>query len=92
MTNNTPEELGEQLSRALKWDGNAIFTAMQAALIDSNFHTEAESLAQVWERPAMHARTLAALKQLVEAATHHQADLIQALNAARAAIKQAEEA
>jgi len=33
-----PADLGEQLARAVRWDGHAITAAFLAALTDSNFH------------------------------------------------------
>lgn len=42
----TPQQLAQQF----KWDGNAIFQFCLEALIDANFHTEAEKLEKLWEQ------------------------------------------
>ena len=33
-----PADLGEQIARAVRWDGHAITAAFLAALTDANFH------------------------------------------------------
>jgi hypothetical protein len=88
-TQQTPEQLGEQLAKNLQWDGNAIFEAFTAALTDANFHTAAAAQIRAWNEPQLTNAApvlLAALQQLVEAATHHQADAPAALEAARSAL------
>ena len=42
------EALGVLISHHLGWDGQAIFTAAQAAFEDANFHTFNESFATAW--------------------------------------------
>lgn len=43
------EALGVLISHHLGWDGQAIFTAAQAAFEDANFHTFNKSFATAWE-------------------------------------------
>ena len=92
-TQNTPaQEFGEYTARVYRWDGEKIFSAMLEALTDANFHTEAAALMRAWRKPQLTEAAPAlfnALKQLTEAATHHQADAPAALEAARAAMKYA---
>jgi hypothetical protein len=49
-TDKTPADVGIELSRALRWDGEAIFIAAIAALTDANFHKEARALLRTWEQ------------------------------------------
>ena len=44
----TPEQIGDLVSFALQWDGDAIFTAMIAALTDANFHSAVKALQKTW--------------------------------------------
>lgn len=92
-TENTPaEEIGEFIARVYRWDGEKIFAALLAAMTEANFHTEAAALIRAWHQPQLTEAAPAlfnALQQLTEAATHHQADAPAALEAARAALKQA---
>lgn len=48
-TKNDPQILGVELSRALKWEGQAIFLAALAALEDANFHRVSRELIRAWE-------------------------------------------
>jgi mono/diheme cytochrome c family protein len=87
-----PEEIGPIVAQALQWNGPAIFETMREALTDANFHTEAAAMAKTWENPEQAnaaPQLLEALKQMIEAATHHRADIAAALDKARAAIKTA---
>jgi hypothetical protein len=86
----TPEELGAQVAKAMDWSGPHIFAAMIEALTHANFHREAAALIRTWHEPQLTNAApvlLAALQQLTEAATHHQADAPAALEAARSALK-----
>lgn len=86
----TPEELGVQVAQAMDWSGPHIFAAMVEALTDANFHTQAAAIIRAWHEPQLTNAApvlLAALQQLTEAATHHEADARAALEAARAALK-----
>ena len=89
-TNDTPaKEFGEYTARVYRWDGEKIFAAMIEALTEANFHTEAAALIRAWHEPRLTNAApvlLAALQQLTEAATHHEADARAALEAARAAL------
>lgn len=89
----SPEQIGPIVAQSLEWNGPAIFEAMREALTDANFHTAAAALAKTWENPEQAnaaPQVLQALKQMIEAATHHQADHAAALANARAAVKQTE--
>ena len=46
----TPEDIGVAVSVAMRWNGNAIFQAMLAALTDANFHTEVTALEEAWNK------------------------------------------
>lgn len=86
----TPEAMGAQVAQAMDWSGPHIFAAMVEALTDANFHTQAAAIIRAWHEPQLTNAApvlLAALQQLTEAATHHQADAPAALEAARAALK-----
>ena len=89
-THNTPpEEIGEVIARVYRWDGEKIFAALVEALTEANFHTEAAAIIRTWHEPKLTTAApvlLAALEQLTEAATHHQADAPAALEAARSAL------
>jgi hypothetical protein len=85
-----PEEIGEFIARVYRWDGEKIFAALVAALTEANFHTEAAAIIRTWHEPQLTNAApvlLAALQQLTEAATHHEADARAALEAARSALK-----
>jgi len=85
-----PEEIGEFIARVYRWDGEKIFAALVAALTEANFHTEAAAIIRTWHEPQLTNAApalFAALQQLTEAATHHEADARAALEAARSALK-----
>jgi hypothetical protein len=87
--NTPPEEFGEYIARVYRWDGEKIFEAFTAALTGANFHTEAAAIIRTWHEPRLTNAApvlLAALQQLTEAATHHEADARAALEAARSAL------
>lgn len=85
----TADQIGPLVAQAMSWSGPDIFAAMLEALTDANFHTEAAALIRTWHEPQLSNAApvlLAALEQLTEAATHHQADAPAALEAARSAL------
>lgn len=85
----SPQEIGEYIARVYRWDGEKIFAALLAAMTEANFHTEAAALIRAWYEPQLTNAApvlLVALQQLTEAATHHQADAPEALEAARSAL------
>tara|TARA_Y100000114_G_scaffold121608_1_gene116808 strand:+ start:671 stop:853 length:183 start_codon:yes stop_codon:yes gene_type:complete len=43
------EKLGRDISHKCKWDGQDIFTVLELALEDANFHREREALIETWE-------------------------------------------
>lgn len=47
--NMTLEQIGDSVSVALCWDGQAIFDAMIAALTDANFHQAVKALKITWQ-------------------------------------------
>jgi hypothetical protein len=84
-----PEEIGEFIARVYRWDGEKIFSALLAAMTEANFHAPATALVRAWHEPQLTNAApvlFAALQQLTEAATHHQADAPAALEAARSAL------
>ena len=43
------EKLACDISHKCKWDGQDIFTVLELALEDANFHREREALIETWE-------------------------------------------
>ncbi len=43
------EELGRAMSYKCNWVGEDIFTVLQSALEDANYHREREALTETWE-------------------------------------------
>ncbi len=43
------EEFGRHIAYRCRWDGQDIFTVLQSALEDANFHREREALTETWE-------------------------------------------